>query len=237
MCAPSSQGEASLRTKGRRTLLVAFATVAAMLLGATPLHADISWDLTYEFSGAWAPEGTLSVILNDTGQPADTVKLIVDAGDLVATEFVSELYLNVNPDFTPTALEINDLGGPYTVDSIEQGVDAFKADGDGKYDIHINFSTSNSNPELRLGAGDKAEFTIVGGEGFDSSDLEYLSAPAGGHGPFYVAAHVQGIGGEDDNSGWVTTPVPEASTIILFGSGLLGVLGFARGKVRSLVGR
>lgn len=41
------------------------------------------------------------------------------------------------------------------------------------------------------------------------------------------------------NSGDLTVgpPIPEASTMLLFGSGLLGVLGFARRKARSLVSR
>jgi uncharacterized protein (TIGR03382 family) len=46
-----------------------------------------------------------------------------------------------------------------------------------------------------------------------ATDFQFLSAPAGGHGPFYVAAHVQGIGAEGDDSGWVTTPEPTTFTL------------------------
>ena len=217
-------------------IFIGLVAAFAVVLLAAPLQADIIWNLTDSFSGA-TPVGTLVVELEDTAP--STVKLSVDASALYDTEFVSKLYLNLDPTLDPTALVITDLGGPYIVDSINQAVDNYKADGDGKYDIYIEFNTSNTTIANRLGSGEQAEFSIVGGAGFDASHFEFLSAPAGGHGPFFVAAHVQGIG---EDSGWVTdgngdVPVPEASTLMLFGSGLIGILGFLRRKAPFLAGR
>ena len=61
----------------------------------------------------------------------------------------------------------------------------------------------------------KGTFTITGA-GITVADFDYLSAPAGGNGPFKVAAHVQGI--EGGLSGWLTgggnnpvVPLPPAA--------------------------
>ncbi|NQT84585.1 PEP-CTERM sorting domain-containing protein [bacterium] len=218
-------------------IVVALATLSAVVLVATPVRADpIVWQLTHEFSGATPPEGILKVILKDNG--SNTVELTVDATLLVGSEFVGALYLNVDPSLDPTGLTITDTGGPssYASPSIGQGVDAFKADGDGFFDILMDFDNNNSDA---LSAGESALFTIQGA-GLSQSSFLYLSANGGGeHGPFLVAAHVQGIGDDGDDSGWVTTngEVPEASTMVLFGSGMLGLFGFAKRRFRSLTGR
>jgi len=211
-----------------------------LLLGATPLQADvITWDLTYEFSGAMAPDGTVTVTLEDTG--ANTVELTVDflLGPMSNDqEHVKLLLLNVNPaslmpltitpdPYPPTAYSV--------VIPIGQGENAFKADGDGKFDIEFEFGDSGAD---RLSAGEKAVFTMAE-TGLATSSFLSLSEPAGGHGPFYVAAHVGGIGEGGEDSGWVTDQngdvIPEASTMILFSSGLVGLLGYAKLKARSLI--
>ena len=212
------------------SLHVALAALAALLFGVTPLWAaPITWTLDYEFSGATPPVGTLYVNLTDTA--ADTVRLTVDATALQGSEFVSELYLNFDPSRDPLLLTLTDVGGPYSINAISVGANAFKADGDGKYDILIDFAP----PGNKLGAGEEARLDITGIEDLSEDWFEFLSAPAGGHGPFLVAAHVQGIGDDGEGSGWVTTrdgdePVPEASTMLLFGSGAIGLFGYMRRK-------
>jgi hypothetical protein len=134
--------------------------------------------------------------------------------------------------FTP--VDVSDI----TVDSISTGVDAFKADGDGLYDILIDIKSGP--PAVRLTAGETAVWDLSGIAGLDALDFDFLSAPDGGHGPFKAAAHVQGIGPQNADSGWVApetttttttvtptttiTPttggVPEPSMLLLLGSGL-----------------
>ena len=66
--------------------------------------------------------------------------------------------------------------------------------------------------------------------GLTASAFDLLSTPAGGHGPFFTAAHVQNTTG--GGSGWIApggASVPDgASTAILLGIALLGIEGLRR---------
>jgi len=208
---------------------LAFLVLGVLAFGSTPLQAaPIHWVLDHEFSGGTPPDGTLAVDLVQT--VAGTVRLTVDASLLVGGEFVGELLLNVDPT---ASISITDLVGPgfYTV-GISQAQNTYKADGDGKFDIELAFGNAGAD---RLSAGEKATFDISGTDLVPESFL-FLSDPAGGHGPFYVAAHVGGIGPGGQYSGWVTDQpngeVPEASTLMLLGSGLPGLALWARSRRR-----
>ena len=200
---------------------------------------SIQFDFNHEFSSGTPPAGTapwLRAIFTDVG--VDTVSLKISAVNLSPTEFVSGWYFNLDP-----LMNANNLvfGGPavnsgaVTSPGIQTGKDKFKADGDGKYDILFSFATSGGATE-RFTAGDSITFTLSGILGLTADDFNFLSAPAGGHGPFISAAHVQGIGG--GLSGWVdpiliippddTDKVPDGgSTIVLLGVGML-LLGCGR---------
>ena len=153
---------------------------------------------------------------------ASGVLLTVNNLGLSSGEFLSELYLNLNPVDTVTNLTFALVSGTSGVNAptIQAGEDGYKADGDGKYDILLSFSTSNSG---RFGAGDSLTCLIAGITGLSATDFEYESTSAGGHGPFYAAAHVQGIACEtgsdsvwmDPSLGPQITPVPEPAPIAL----------------------
>ena len=82
----------------------------------------------------------------------------------------------------------------------------------------IQFAFDTAPPGDRFTTGETVVVTISG-VGITAEDFDVLSAPAGGHGPYPTAAHVQGIGASASGSGWVT--VPEPSGAILFGVGTL----------------
>jgi len=204
------------------------ATLAAMLaivtLTGSVQAATLTFDLSYEFSGATPPAGAapwLRAHFDDGGTPG-SVMMTLSTPNLTGVEFVSKWCFNLDPVMDPTALLF--LGpaktGSFTNPAITTGVDFYKADGDGKYDILFSFDVSDGSP-TRFGVGDSAKYLVLGA-GLTASSFDYLSAPAGGHGPFEVAAHVQGIGPTGANSGWIT--VPEPTTMGLLGLGGLGLL-------------
>ncbi|MCA9233038.1 MAG: hypothetical protein KDA57_20495 [Planctomycetales bacterium] len=187
--------------------------------------------MTQEFSGGTAPAGSspwLTPRIDDQGTPG-TVQLKVETTNLTGSEKVSGLYLNIDPSIDPADLSFSapTKTGIFADPVISLSTDTFKADGDGKYDILLTFSTSSGS---EFGAGEEVEYTITGlgsAAGLIAADFVFLSAPAGGHGPFYAAAHVQGIGA--GLSGWISpdpgldpfsNPVPEPNGIILFTLGL-----------------
>jgi hypothetical protein len=230
----------------RIILNVLLFTLAGMAL-LSPTKSSAASGIQYlfdnEFSSGTPPAGTAPWIAAtiQTVTPG-TVLLTVANNGLVGSEFVSGFYLNLNPNFNALNLSIEYVSssGSFTIPSvgsgtIERGTDSFKADGDGKYDVLFDFSTSSGTT---FGSGNSVTYQISGIPGLVADDFVYLSAPNGGHGPFYSAAHVQGIGPGGGLSGWVDPslgaqvfPVPEPSCGVLLGLSA-GLLGFVR-RVRS----
>lgn len=229
-----------------------FLSVVAMALAAvalfSPIRLNAASGIVYqfdnEFSSGTPPSGPApwitATIENVT---PGTVQLTIANNGLLGSEFVSGFYLNLNTNFSPLDLSISlvSSSGSFSIPSlgggtIERGTDSFKADGDGKYDVLFDFSTAAGTT---FGAGESVTYQISGIAGLTANDFIYLSAPNGGHGPFFAAAHVQGIGADGALSGWVEPstgaqiiPVPEpSSAAILLSLGFLGLL--RRSKVRN----
>ncbi|MHC4986094.1 MAG: PEP-CTERM sorting domain-containing protein [Planctomycetota bacterium] len=208
-------------------------TLVALLLLTTGANASIlTYDLSVEFSGATPPAGAspwLRAVFDDGGSPG-SVTLTLTTPNLVATEFVSHWMFNLDPVLDPTSLIFSApiKVGSFTSPTVNLGVNAYQADGDGKYDIDLAFDTSDGLP-TRFGVGDAATYLITGIPTLTASSFNFLSLPAGGHGPFETAAHVQGIGPLGANSGWIT--VPEPATMSLLGIG--GALGLIRRRRRN----
>ena len=107
--------------------------------------------------------------------------------------------------------------------SVLFGSNAFKADGDGFYDLQVMFSSAGgAHGADRFAPGDTVVFT-VSSTGITPESFLAFSAPGGGAGPFRVAAHVISIDSQDGQSGWISDPVPEPATLLLLGSGLVGI--------------
>lgn len=210
--------------------VAAFLVIASIgLATANATGVLYQFDNVFSYSGsASSPAGPgpwVDATLQDT---ANGVLLTVNNLGLTGGEFLSQLYLNVNPADNVNNLTFSFQGGTsgVTAPTIRTGEDGFKADGDGKYDILFNFATSNTG---RFGAGDSVSYLIAGISGLSSADFKYLSTSSGGeHGPFYGAGHVQGIAGESgSDSVWIDpslgpqiTPVPEPAPLSLLGAAI-----------------
>jgi hypothetical protein len=166
-----------------------------------------------------------------------TVLLTITNVNFASGEFVkggggagAGLFFNVNPSDNPTNLifTLESENGSY-IPTVSTGENAFKADGDGYYDIEMDFSGTSFSVNSSL------TYQITGVANLTAADFEYESAPGGGSGPFYAAAHVQGLPPNGSNSTWIEpgdgpvsiVPVPEPGPASFFG-GVIGLLAALR---------
>jgi hypothetical protein len=166
-------------------------------------------------------EDLYRVILTLQAYPTESYPFV----SMPAGAFFSEFSFNFKASGLSN-LTIAQVVGDSTVTatSIEKGLNAFKADGDGYYDIRIGFSTA-SNDSNRFTAGDTAVFRITrttsGNLSIDdfndtSSGQHPVTAPDG----FVLAAKVQGLTGASEWLNLGVAPeasaVPEPATIVIW---------------------
>lgn len=197
-------------------MLGKLSAAAALLALSASAHAALVFDTSIEFSGATPPAGAgpwVRTTIADAGANAVTIK--IENVGLVSTEFVRELTLNLDPALDPTLLGFNSpvQVGTFALPTISTGVNLFKADGDGFFDVKFDFATANPQ---RFGVGETVTYTVTGITGLDESDFNFISVngPVGNNG-WPVAAHVQGIGAGGNFSGWVTVPEPALGALAL----------------------
>ncbi len=212
--------------RGRRpALFVAALALALALAGAPAVAAVINFELDFEFSGATPPEGVApwaTATFDDSFGGLNTVRLTMSAGGLVDGEFLSRWYFNLDPALNPNSLSfaVVDTSAVASL-GISTGADAFKADGDGLYDILFKFPPPPGSFASKFTSGESLVLNLTYVTPISASSFNFLSASAGGKGPFKSAAHVQGIGPADADSGWIT--VPEPIILWLVGAGLLAL--------------
>lgn len=204
------------------------ALIMALLVPVTANGLEMTYELDFEFSGATPPAGStpwVTATFDDSFGGADTVRLTMSAGNLVNQEFVDDWLFNFDPALDPTQLTFSVVDSSASVPNvISTGMDAFKADGDGWYDISFDFPPPPGTFPSKFTAGETVVYDITYTSPIDASLFDFYSSPGGGQGIYKTAAHIQGIGPGGNESGWIapSNSVPEPSALILIGSLLIG---------------
>ena len=177
---------------------------------AAPSFA-VSYTLDTEFSGTGAvPTGYPTVTFADSA--VGQVTLTIQSTFTSTAEKIKEVFLNVDPAFTPTNLTFNYVSGDLATVTLKAAnplADAqFKADGDGYFDIKLRYLTSAGNS---FTGTDVSVYTItcaVCGSGFSAASFNFLSETGAGNGSYFAAAHILGIGPNADQSGFCGPSAP-----------------------------
>lgn len=223
----------------QKSLILILGAGALLFSGLKTNAQGILLQLNTPFPSDPSPSGSapwVDAIFQTTN---NGVLLTITNVDITSGEFLQGngnganggLYFNLNTNLNPNALAFtlvssNGSFGPI----ISLGVNQFKSDGDGYYDIQFDFSTHLFSTDSSI----SYLITLTNNASLTANDFAYLSSEGGGEGIYYAAAHVQGlsVGG----STWIgsTTvyalPVPEPTTWALSCLGGLSLLLLRRRK-------
>ena len=223
-----------------KKLLLLITLVAGVIAFVLPAQADlIKFELNVGFSVGIEPGGSkpwLTATFEDiVVDSVDKVRLTMDASGLVEHEFVDGAngqvaeqkgwYFNFNDDVNVDYLEFEYFSGN-DADTVATAANAFKADGDGSFDILFAWKKNNKSlsEERPTAVYDITSSSID----FSASSFNVVSTDSD-KGSLYSAAYVQGIG-NTDGSCWIgdvdhvdSHHAPEPATMLLLGSGLIGI--------------
>jgi len=212
----------------------------ALSVGSTPEARAADMNLGTVFSsGSVSPANPggpwLNYSLQDFG--ANTVLFTLSATtNMTDPEKIGSFYFNFDDALTVSDLGFSLLGtsGSFALPIITKGKNALKADGDGYYDLRLDFDVSGGVAS-NFSAGDSLSYilTYAGAGTANTASFEYQSQPGGGEGTYFAAAHIQSTPAGGSGSAWLgattvsyaTIPEPSTATLLIAAAVALGFRG------------
>ena len=215
----------------RRIAPILLCGLSTLLTALPAAAATLTLGLSVEFSGGVAPSGStpwIEAVFDDSFGGPNTVRLTLTATNLTggaAGESIGLWLFNFDPTLDPTQLSFTAVSNSASVpNGISTGVNAFMADGDGKYDIQFDFPPPPGSNAARFTQGEIVIYDLTYIAPISASSFDFFSVESAGNGVYQSAAHVMRTGGGTD-SGWIGTPEPGTALLVAFG--LIG-LGLRR---------
>jgi hypothetical protein len=221
------------------------AVVVLLLVSFVPARAragSFFFAFTNVYDGV-TPEGSstwVSTLFTDL--TPGTVQLTISANGLVNGEFLSSVFLNLDPSLNPTKLTFTYVGGSggFALPAITDGENFVKADGLEKFDI--DFSLGQKADNVFTG-NDYVTYDISSTSyTLTAADFNYLSPSAANFGPLLASAEISGIPGAGDSTanGWIgpcqltPTPEPRAVSLLALAGGIFAVSFWHRSRARKV---
>lgn len=207
-----------------------------LLIGSLTANANIEYQFGTPFDNDVAPNSGspwVDAYFIDGAPGSGIVYFTVSNVNLAPGEFIQGsgngssggLFFNLNDNLNVADLNfalVSQTADFGTIINTEESP-GYHADGDGLYNIQIDFSTQS----FTNNASFTYKLTLTGGD-LTASDFEQLSAPGpgGNQGPYYAAAKIMGDSGAPGGSTYIqpgnyeVLATPEPAPIALLATGL-----------------